>query len=218
VLTEAIQKEFNEAVRRSLVDAGTGLTPLSIWHYEGLFDDEEPGRIVPPAEVDEDTLRSDTVMTQSLYMEAIQEQRGIPEALIAVATLIWTDEPRKLATVLSTYEGFEGVKGRGADVAGACRAMAMAIQSEFEFPRTSGQHARFRFDDALELTAKQIELKYRTEPLEQEKRLLPLQLLTTEYNIPIPLYTDGAPALVTSYLIDVLERTGRTVLSFLLSD
>lgn len=198
-----------------------GLTPLSIWEFEDIRDDENPGALVQPNAdtLDDEQLRDDTCMLRSMYDEVLLQVDGGPkEAVVACAAMIWDEEPRKLATVLSTYDAFEGMGADGEmDVHGAMGAIALAMQSSFDFGPALGMHCRFNYADAITLAAKHLQLKYRTNLAEGEKRVLPFTLLKPVLNIPVPAYTDTAPGLIAPYMIDVLRRTGVSLLTYLFS-
>lgn len=219
----AVRQELGEAAKRELSEGSAtigGLTPLSIWEFEGIRDDETPGILVPCPDDDlnDEQLREDAAMLRSMYDEVLLQVEGGPQdAVVACAAMIWDEKPRELATILSTYDAFEGA-GKELTVQDALGSLALAMQASFDFGRNEGMHARFNYADAIQLAAKHLQMKYRTQEAEGERRVLPFTLLRPTFDIPVPSYVDCAPALFSTYCIDVLKRTGRTLLSFLFSD
>lgn len=219
-LDAAVRAGLEVAIQEVLQDSGLDLTPLTLWSYEGIFDDDTPGILQQPEgeELNQEQLQDDALMLQSMYQEAISEHPDITGALVAVAAIVWDEQPRHIATLLSTYNGFEGVGlPNGPSVHDACAAMALALQSEFVFPPSLGVHARFSYADAVNLAEKRMELRYRMDHRARDIKLLPLSLLREDFVLRVPIDSDKAEEVVAS-LLRQLNRCGQRLLRFLFSD
>lgn len=221
-------EDLNKALETALYDAYkaeesdrdsprmTGLTPLALFDFQGMHDDGEPGHLIQMEddELDVDKYKDDILTIQSMYQEATQEQPSTAAALRYIVQVLFED-PRKVATILHTYDNFEEIGTAQFTVHDGFGALSAALQAKFAYPEKGQLYALFTIQDAIALATQQISMRWKKNKKQRDARLLPLDLITPEYEVPIPNEYVNAPMYLTEYVIEVLKCTGVMLLHYL---
>lgn len=215
-LTAALEEDLLAAQQSEKTDHPLGISPIGLWRFKEIVDEDSPGEMVPPVEVDEEQLQNNTIMCRSLYEEFLVGDADTPpcetprQALVQVAIAAFGEErPRDAMTVVSH------LAEQTAEVMETCRYIALGLQSRFEYAVEGGMLAIYSLHDALELAEKMISMKHAGAP-GRESALLKLTMLIPE--LAIPLSSGSTPLLLAQHCCRRLERIGAALLPFLFSD
>ena len=214
-------------------DSGTvdilrpSVTPASIWNFVGLKEEVLTGKMFTPEDedTDDERLKDDVVMARSLFEDFIHDATSIGDALCLVAQALFDEEDRgedKVVAILAVHDSFTTVgkaDEESIDVHAACQALAIGLQSTFEFD-DGAEYAIFDFSDFLMLVDTATGMHKNLHPVRKMEMYLRLGSLSPEVRIPIDEFLkggeDGSVARVSQGVLSTLLHMGKRLMKYVL--